>query len=102
MSWIRFDVEAYRDLSSAPYDGIPFLCKIWGSRPKTGDVMFAIFVRSMDLQSMAEYGMGHFKVWEDPEIGQWTVKLDQNRFPITHWMPIQTTIERIIQVGNPA
>jgi len=84
MKWEIF--EKVKDIQSneAPYDSKPFLACIWGEW-----VGMAIYLRHYDCsETRKPRKYDFFYVIDDPEEGSWQFTIEENPFPITHWMPL--------------
>jgi len=84
--WIKFEKRKYSPFNedAAPFDKKPFLACIWGQW-----VGEAIYARHCDDSSDKIPGKYEFfYVCESVEDVTWQIRLEDDPFPITHWMPL--------------
>lgn len=70
--------------SVAPFDGVPFLARIWNEW--TGLAIYARHYHASDQDIPGKYEF--FYITNNPEEEGWQVRLDIEECPITHWMPL--------------
>lgn len=88
MKWNEFKLIPYSPFhqSEAPYDGKPFLACIWGNDEAGGWVGMGIYARHYDAGDRCPGKYEFFYVTQNPEEEGWQIKVEENPFPITHWM----------------
>jgi hypothetical protein len=89
--WKKFEVIPYgkRLEYIAPYDKRPFLACIWGY-DSCAWVAQAVYVRCYDAQGRtpSKYDFIYVAQFEGNSEKIWEIKLEEDPFPITHWMPL--------------
>jgi len=85
MKWSKFIMRKYNPLEPirAPFDGLPFLACIWDTW--TG---LAVYARHYDCENRCPGKYEFFYVSQDPEEKGWEIKIEEDPFPITRWMPL--------------
>lgn len=85
MEWREFKIRAYNPhkREQEPYDGQPFLACIWGKW-----VGEAVYARHYESDGRVPGKYEFFYVTKDPEEEGWQIKIEEDPFPITHWMPL--------------
>lgn len=86
--WIPFDksIFTYTDKRVAPFDSKPFLACIWGEW--VGQAIYARHYGAGEDRPPSKYDF--FYVTMNPEDEGWKIRIEDDPFPITHWMPLPT------------
>lgn len=85
MEWIKFDSSNHHYMSKCepPFDGQPFLACIWGDWVGLG-----IYAHHYDSDNRCPGKYEFFYVSENPEEVGWQIRIGEDPFPITYWMPL--------------
>lgn len=86
--WQEFIIKKHSPLEDrkAPYDGKPFLACIWGNDTAGAWVGMGIYSCHYDAGERCPGKYEFFYVSQNPEEEGWEIKIEENPFPITHWM----------------
>jgi len=76
---------------AAPFDSKPFLACIWGEW--VGQAIYARHYDATDNRCPGKYEF--FYVTQNPEDEGWKIHISEDPFPITHWMPLPKSPEKI-------
>lgn len=95
-SWNEFKLIASNVSNEflAPYDGKPFLACIWGNDENGGWVGIGIYTRHYDADGRCPGKYEFFYITKNPEEERWKIKVEENPFPITHWMPLPKPVKK--------
>ena len=88
--WKKFEIKKYSppETREPPYDSRPFLACIWGNDSAGGWVGQAVYSRHYDAGNRCAGKYEFFYVTTDPEHEGWEIRIEEQPFPISHWMPL--------------